>query len=229
MKESLPVLLLLAGCSYSTGFIREASTTHSFSYAMPISGQAYLKSARGSASEDKVLCFINTSAGQVYARAMDELLSMAALKPNQILASVREDRDHFLFPPFFCSVTLTLSADVIEITPTVGMPSAPKETRATALAPTPDPGGPSAAAAEEECAKGDAATCLGLGRDFLSGQGVKQEEGEALSLFLKACDKRSGEGCARAASLLHKTKLDSQAAELDKKACSLGFAASCPR
>jgi TPR repeat protein len=84
-----------------------------------------------------------------------------------------------------------------------------------------------ASTAEERCAKGDGATCDALGQAFLTGQGAKQSDGEALTLFLKACDKKSADGCGSASILLNKSGMGSQAANLTNRACELGAGSYC--
>jgi hypothetical protein len=86
-----------------------------------------------------------------------------------------------------------------------------------------------AASAEERCAKSDGATCHALGQAFLTGQGAVQSEGEALTLFLKACDKKSADGCGSGSILLNKTGMGSQAANLTNRACELGAKLYCCR
>jgi hypothetical protein len=47
---------------------------------------------------------------------MEDLHAWARLKPNQMLVNIREDRKVMVYF-FYCTSTLTLSADVIEFSP----------------------------------------------------------------------------------------------------------------
>jgi len=226
-------VMVTSGCGVSRGFLRDARTRNDFEYRMDVTRFRYLRTIHAAADKSSVFCIIPTASAQ-YMRAMDGLLSAAELGPNQVLSNIREDHDSLLLPPFYCAETLTLSADVIEVSPagasTAGAttPTTAPEREAVSASPGDNPV-PSTwvQPRADACAKGKVAECMELGRAYLSGKDVPRTDGEALSYFLKACDLRDGVGCGEAAKLPRKAKMNDKAVELERKACSLGQTEQC--
>lgn len=91
----------------------------------------YVKSVDASTSIGQILCAIPLGSVPPYANTMAELHAAAQLKPNQILENIREDHTVTAWLMFYCTQTLTLSADVIEVVPN-GPPSPPPPPTPTA-------------------------------------------------------------------------------------------------
>ena len=106
----------LTGCGFSHGFIRDSTTEHSFRYEMNLGGIRFVKAVYGSATHGLLLCIIPLS-GDMYRRAMEDLYAEAQLQPNQIVVNLREDHSLKAFLFFYCSSQVTVSGDVIELTP----------------------------------------------------------------------------------------------------------------
>jgi len=102
--------LLVAGCGGSSGFLRGSVTQVQVQHG---DFRVVKTSLHASAETGKVFCLIPTDDGQVYRHAMEDLHAWARLKPNQMLVNIREDRKVMVYF-FYCTSTLTLSADVIE-------------------------------------------------------------------------------------------------------------------
>jgi hypothetical protein len=120
--------LFSVGCGFSTGFIRDSTTTHEVRYDAS-KGFRYVRSVSAAAREDNVLCLFPMSR-PAYATAMQELNDQAKLQPGQVILNMREDRVLTVFI-VLCRVTTTVSGDVFEFTqpPAVEKPAdAPKPT-----------------------------------------------------------------------------------------------------
>ena len=78
----------------------------------------------GSAGVGLLFCSIPLGT-ESYRRAMEELNRHASLKPNQVLANLREDTAYRVYLGFYCTADLTISADILELTPSEsGAPAA---------------------------------------------------------------------------------------------------------
>jgi hypothetical protein len=108
--------LVTVGCGGSSGFLRDATTANAHQYRQEVVAVRYVKSVEASDTVTSVFCIIPTSSEGMYATTMKELHAEAQLKPNQLLENIREDHS-FAFYFFFCTSTLTLSADVTELYP----------------------------------------------------------------------------------------------------------------
>lgn len=77
----------------------------------------------------------------------------------------------------------------------------------------------------QACEKGEPGKtgCLGASEAFLKGDGVQKNEKRATALAIEACEGRSAEGCAFAATLT----TGDEALTLNGKACDLGDQAAC--
>lgn len=77
----------------------------------------------------------------------------------------------------------------------------------------------------EACDKGELGKtgCLGASEAFLKGDGVQKNEKRATALAIQACEGKSAEGCAFAATLV----TGDEALALNGKACDLGDKAAC--
>lgn len=124
--------LLLAGCGYQQGFLRDANTVNQHQFQMPVSQVRFVKVAAGSFAITSLFCAIPLDNG-AYAEAMKELHDDAKLKPNQVLENIRED--HSVMCALIFGITkLTVSADVIEI---IYAPPAPPAPPVITTPPTP--------------------------------------------------------------------------------------------
>jgi hypothetical protein len=151
--------LAVAGCGLNHGFIRDDTSAHELKYEMKISGQRFIKTASGSATDGSVLCFIPISS-EVYKRAMDDLYANADLGPNQDLINLREDHGIRSWFFVYCTGALTISGDVIELTPE-GSPAAVPPTgvyllphRPAPVSPAPVPAAPAPVPLPEAPEKG---------------------------------------------------------------------------
>lgn len=139
MQEGFRTLLALAciwltGCGTTSGFLRDASTVNQHQYRQDVKTVTYLRSVHGSSTIGSFFCIMPVSGGVgLYKDAMVQLHRMAALQPNQVLENIREDHESTAYLVFFCTKTLTLSADVVELTPADEAHAAPQ------AAPSPPP------------------------------------------------------------------------------------------
>ena len=92
---------------------------------------------------------------------------------------------------------------------------------ALAAADAPDP---------RACATSGAA-CLDIARKYFTGDGVEKNDAKARTFFLKGCDKKVGEACGYAASLMIDgvggARHLAAGHALREKACTLGFNHAC--
>ena len=123
----LSCMAALTGCGTSVGFLRESASLNQHTYQQQVAAVRYVKSVEASTDINAILCAIPTSDSTPYATTMAELHKKAALQPNQVLESIREDRGYRSWFGFWCTTTLTISADVIELIP----PGAPIPTKAS--------------------------------------------------------------------------------------------------
>lgn len=114
----LALCAALSGCGYSSGGLRGANSSVDVQIRIDASRVAYVKTVTGSATTRTVFCLMPVNDGNRYSGAMAELRDAARLKPNQFLANVREDTVT-MFYLFFCSTELTVSAEIVEVTPSV--------------------------------------------------------------------------------------------------------------
>lgn len=120
---------VVAGCGFSRGFIRDSVSSQQRLYEMSIVEQTFIRTVSASATAGSIFCLFPIS-GQVYQRAMEKLYASAHLVPNQTLLNLREDHDVLSVLGFYCSSTLTLSGDIIQLTPApASTNSAPSDTK----------------------------------------------------------------------------------------------------
>ena len=105
------------GCGVRSGFLRDSATVNDFQYRMDVSGVQYLRQASGSSSIGSVLCAIPLN-NSLYKTAMANLYNDARLQPNEVLVNFREDTGITSYVGVYCNQNLTLSADVVHLTPT---------------------------------------------------------------------------------------------------------------
>jgi hypothetical protein len=122
LTAALAALALATSCGIHQGIRRDSDTTNSFEYKLDVQELQYQRTAMGSATILSVFCLIPLGQDQ-YATAMADLLKNADLKKNEVLANYRDDFGFTGFPYIFCNQRLTVSADVIAVTPRGG-PSA---------------------------------------------------------------------------------------------------------
>ena len=131
-----------AGCGVNSGFLRDSGTLNSFQYRMDVSSISYVRQAAGSSAIGSVFCAIPVGR-DLYKNAMQELYANAQLKPNETLVNFREDSSTTVYLGFYCTTELTLSADVVALTPTGGAGPAPMGgTGLVPIAPPPPPVAP---------------------------------------------------------------------------------------
>ncbi|WP_421781248.1 tetratricopeptide repeat protein [Kiloniella litopenaei] len=84
---------------------------------------------------------------------------------------------------------------------------------------------------ERACAKGDGLSCFNLGGKFLQGNGVRQDDREAVKLFTKACDNDEPLGCTALGWMLEKgrgiSKDPIHASKLYNQGCNAGVSDGC--
>lgn len=110
------LFLLATGCYNTTGFLRDATTANSHQYRQDVGAIRYSRTVEAATSTGALLCAIPFGADPPYATAMRGLQENAKLKTNEVLENIREDHSITAFLVFWCVTTLTLSADVTEIT-----------------------------------------------------------------------------------------------------------------
>jgi hypothetical protein len=107
---------LLAGCGYTSGFIRDSRSANVVEYRFDVAGERFVRQVSGSADVGYLFCFIPLERG-AYKRAMGALYAEAHLAPNQVVMNLREDHTTVSYVGFYCSSTLTVSGDVFEFAP----------------------------------------------------------------------------------------------------------------
>jgi hypothetical protein len=107
-------LTALTGCGFSSGFVHGADTAVRHELHVDVTTMRHVRRAEGSASTGSVLCMIPIDGG-LYKRAMEKLQQDAHLEANELLENVREDHDFAVYLGFYCSHSLTVSADVVSI------------------------------------------------------------------------------------------------------------------
>jgi hypothetical protein len=119
----------LGGCGVNEGFVHDATSGDQHQYRMDLSGVRYVRSVSGSASIGSIFCLGGLVPGYIHGipldrglfkQAMEALQEDAKLKPNEILKDLRTDRDPACYLFLYGVNSLTISADVYEVTPTVG-------------------------------------------------------------------------------------------------------------
>jgi hypothetical protein len=134
--------LAVCGCGVTSGFLRDATTVNQHQYRQEVAAVRYVRSAAGSSSIGAVFCSIPVSGGEApYKEAMAALHKDAALKPNEVLENIREDHTITAYLVFYCTIMLTISADVIELLPpgTAVPPAHPSLTKPTSDARSDSP------------------------------------------------------------------------------------------
>ena len=106
--------LLLVGCGSSSGFLRDATSASAFEYRMDVAHVRYMRTVQGTAETTTIVCLIPTAEVPRHAVAMADLQHAAQLRSNEVLTNLREDTVT-MFTLIYCSTTLTISADVVEV------------------------------------------------------------------------------------------------------------------
>jgi hypothetical protein len=115
MRNAL--FLLLAGCGTSSGFLRDAANINQHQYRQEVGAVRYSRSVFGTWTSGAVLCIIPVGLGDgPYKEAMSALHQQANLQTNQVLENIREDHSFAVYL-FYCTSTVTVSADVIDLLP----------------------------------------------------------------------------------------------------------------
>lgn len=118
--RSIALLLTLlctasTGCGFSSGFIRGASSSQVIKYDSRTTRVSYARSVSGDASAGWLFCLIPIKSVPLYKTAMERLHAAARLRADEALMNLREDRDRLTYLGFWCSSTLTISADVMRV------------------------------------------------------------------------------------------------------------------
>jgi hypothetical protein len=118
---------LLAGCGINEGFKHDLASGDQHQYRMDLSGIRYARTVAGTASIGSILCLGFPWAGAwvpgipldhgLYKHAMEALHEDAKLKPNEVLKDLRTDHDPTCYLLLYGVNSLTVSADVYELTP----------------------------------------------------------------------------------------------------------------
>lgn len=110
------VVSLLASCGTRSGFLRDSSSSNEFQYQMDLVQVTHERTVAGAAEIGMVFCSIPIGSDQ-YKRAFEELHLKAALNANEMLINFREDSGFTAFLGFYCTHQVTISADVVKLTP----------------------------------------------------------------------------------------------------------------
>jgi hypothetical protein len=108
--------LAASGCGSTHGFLRDSQSITQSQFRMEVSQIRYSRSASGSAKMGEALCLIPLNEA-AYQHAMENLYGTARLGPNEVLTNFREDTSYLSYLGFYCVKQLTISADVMEVTP----------------------------------------------------------------------------------------------------------------
>jgi hypothetical protein len=144
---SVALTFALTGCGVHGGLRRDADTDHSFQYRMEVAGVETVRTASGSSNIGSVFCLIPIGSDP-YKNAIEELHKNAKLQRNEVLVNFRDDIGFTGVMYLWCNSRLTVSADVVALTPAppaapatreiiVPMPSAPSPAPAIPVAPAP--------------------------------------------------------------------------------------------
>ena len=117
------VTLASIGCGFHGGIRRDVDTRNDFQYKMDITEVQYTRTASGSSNIGSLFCFIPFG-DDPYKNAMADLQKNAALKKNEVLANYRDDQGITGLIYLYCNFRLTVSADVLTLTPSGGSPAA---------------------------------------------------------------------------------------------------------
>jgi hypothetical protein len=120
-------ILVLGGCGFNSGFIRDAASISQREYRMDVVQERFVRTVSGSASTGSVFCLFPISS-DMYSRAMHEMYDEAKLQPNQTVLNLREDHETTTYLGLYCNYSLTISGDKVEMTPAkLPPPEAPPE------------------------------------------------------------------------------------------------------
>jgi hypothetical protein len=110
--DLLSAAILLSGCGFGYGFVRDAATVQRVDYQVPVAKMKYLRTVSGSAVKRTLFGAIPLDDDQ-YLRASRALFESAALTENTTILNLREDHTvrNFIF---YAESKLTLSGDVFE-------------------------------------------------------------------------------------------------------------------
>ena len=137
MKRAWLSLLVAGatGCGSTDGFLRDSHTITENQFKMEVSQIRYSRSVSGTAKVSEALCVIPLG-DSAYMHAMENLYSTARMGPNEVLTNFREDHTFLTYLGFYCQKAITISADVMEVTPAGGAPvPLPPTTGAPSAAP----------------------------------------------------------------------------------------------
>ena len=109
------------GCGSTSGFLRDSHTITENQFKMEVSQIRYSRSVSGTAKVGEALCVIPLG-DSAYMHAMENLYSTARMGPNEVLTNFREDHSFLTYLGFYCQTMITISADVMEVTPVGGAP-----------------------------------------------------------------------------------------------------------
>jgi hypothetical protein len=110
------LVVLLLGCSGTTSSIRRDHGELLLPTRMSLDGFQHIRPVSGSATTGSAFCAFPLG-DALYGEAMRDLYAHVQLGPNQILLNLREDRADRRYFGLYCSSTLTVSADVVQLTP----------------------------------------------------------------------------------------------------------------
>jgi hypothetical protein len=105
------------GCGVNSGFLHDRTSDQTI-HQMAISSERYVRTVVGESSVPSLLCALPLG-GRLYLNAMHDLNAFAKLQANEALKNIRTDDDLSCFI-FVGARSLTISADVYEVTPLGG-------------------------------------------------------------------------------------------------------------
>lgn len=117
MRGTLVVMALVAcACSGTISSIRRDEGELILPTRMSLTGFQHVRPVSGSAVAGSAFCAFPLG-DALYSEAMRDLYAHVHLEPNQILLNVREDWADRRYFGLYCSRKLTVSADVVQLTP----------------------------------------------------------------------------------------------------------------
>jgi hypothetical protein len=126
IKTSLlaSLVLLSTSCGFHQGIRRDSDTEHDFQYRMEVADVQVSRTASGSSEIGSLFCLIPLG-NDPYKTAMENLHKNANLQKNEVLANYRDDMGITGLVYLWCNFRLTVSADVLTLTPKGGSTTPP--------------------------------------------------------------------------------------------------------
>jgi hypothetical protein len=115
----IAAMLLASSCGFHQGVRRDSDTRNDLQYRLDVSGVQYSRTASGSSDIGSLFCLIPFGTDP-YKTAMENLQKDAKLQKNEVLTNYRDDMGLSGIVYIWCNFRLTVSADVLTLTPKDG-------------------------------------------------------------------------------------------------------------